>query len=156
MLSVMFRNLVRLCGLILLSAAFLVSGIGYVVSPLTASSYLEQRSITLLLERVGYEASKSDLDLIIRAAGGLQLTFIALMVLGVKRYLSSFFLALLHASMTLIVYMGYKQIGVGDERTSVDFLKSLSLIGALLFVSGSGTASKYQRATAQAAAKKHK
>ncbi|RNF14407.1 DoxX [Trypanosoma conorhini] len=153
------RSAIRYLGLILILLIFIATGFQHISNPSVSAALLAKSQFPRMLKMTGveYRLSASDYALFIQASGALFLAFSLFILLGVGRC----FFALLLAMSTLLLTVAF-HVNIDDpmrisNNDLFQLMKNLSIVGALLFVAGSGQRShRYSKAYKEAEIEKKK
>lgn len=138
----MVRNLMRYTSLVLIVLIFIVSGIYKLAVPSVGAALLAKSNFPRMLSWVGVTLSPPQYVSLIRATGAIFVSFSLFILLGVGRSFFSFLLAMSTIVITIAFYIDFDRIEDTSEENVQQILKNISIVGALLFVSGSGHRSR--------------
>ncbi|RNF10349.1 DoxX [Trypanosoma rangeli] len=135
-----FRSAIRYFGLILILIPFIAAGFQLISNPAVSAVLLAKSNFPKMLKMAGveYRLSASDYAVLTQAFGALLLAFSLFILLGVGRC----FFALLLVISTFVLTVAF-HVNLDDPMKITDsdlfqLMKNVSIIGALLFVAGSG------------------
>ncbi|KPA82256.1 putative mitochondrial hypothetical protein [Leptomonas pyrrhocoris] len=138
----MLRNLIRYTGLALIVLIFIASGVQKLAAPSIGAALLSKSNFPRMLSWVGLSLSPSQYLNLIRATGAIFVSFSLFILLGVGRSFFSFLLAIGTVVITIAFHVDLDAPASTSEENAQHVLKNVALIGALLFVSGSGHRSR--------------
>ncbi|KAG5493948.1 hypothetical protein JKF63_01780 [Porcisia hertigi] len=138
----MLRNLIRYTGLTLVLLIFIVSGIDKLAAPSVSAAHLAKSNFPRMIAVMGIKLSPAEYVHLIRATGVLFVSSSLFILLGVGRTFFSLLMALSMMITTLAFYVDFDEPLASSEENLQNLLKNLSMVGALLFVSGSGQRSR--------------
>lgn len=138
----MLRNLIRYSGLVLIVLVFVASGVHKLAAPSVGAALLSKSNFPRMLSLVGVSLSPPQYVSLIRATGVIFVSFSLFILLGVGRSFFSFLLAMGTIVITVAFFVDFDHPESTSEENWQHILTNLSIVGALLFVAGSGHRSR--------------
>ncbi|CBZ30318.1 conserved hypothetical protein [Leishmania mexicana MHOM/GT/2001/U1103] len=138
----MLRNLLRYVGLVLVLLFFIASGIEKLAAPSVGAAFLSKSNFPRMLIKMGVRLSPSEYIHVVRLAGVMCVSFSLFILLGVGRSFFSFVMATGMIIATVAFYVDLDYPFDTPEENVQHILKNASIVGALLFVTGSGHRSR--------------
>ncbi|CAG9582085.1 conserved hypothetical protein [Leishmania major strain Friedlin] len=138
----MLRNLIRYVGLVLVLLFFITNGIDKLAAPSVGAAFLAKSNFPRMVAKMGIKLSPSEYIYVVRTAGVMSVTFSLFILLGVGRSFFSFLMAIGMILTTVAFYVDLDYPFDTAEENVHHILKNASLVGALLFVTGSGHRSR--------------
>ncbi|KAF8276981.1 hypothetical protein BCY84_18964 [Trypanosoma cruzi cruzi] len=134
------RSAIRYIGLVQILLIFIASGFQQISNPAVSAALLAKSNFPKMLKMagVGYRLSASEYTTLIQASGALFLGFSLFILLGVGRCFFAFMLALSTVLVTIAFHVDPENPAKTSNTDFFHVLKNISIVGALLFVAGSG------------------
>lgn len=143
----MLRNFIRYTGLVLILLVFIGSGVQKLATPSVGAALLAKSNFPRMVAVTGITLSPSDYIHLIRATGVIFVSFSLFILLGVGRSFFAFLMAIGMVIITAAFYLDLDNPSATSEANVQHIFKNVSIIGALLFVAGSGHRShRYKQA----------
>lgn len=136
------RNLIRYTGLVLIVLIFIASGVHKLAAPSVGAALLAKSNFPRMLSWVGLSLSAPQYISLIRVTGVIFVSFSLFILLGVGRSFFAFLLAVGTVVITVAFYIDFDHPEYTKEENVQHILKNMAIVGALLFVSGSGHRSR--------------
>ncbi|KAG8340344.1 hypothetical protein ERJ75_001414900 [Trypanosoma vivax] len=130
--------LIRLIGLTLTVALFVACGFQCITNPAVTSAMLARSNFPKLLQLAGVQhtLTAEEYTLIVQGTGAALVGFSLFVVLGVGRSFFAFLLAVLFAAVTVVFHINLSNPMSISEANALHVAKNVSIVGALLFVTG--------------------
>lgn len=138
----MLRNLIRYTGLVLIVLIFIASGVHKLAAPSVGAALVAKSNFPRMLSLVGVKLSPPQYVSLIRATGVIFVSFSLFILLGVGRSFFSFLLAVGTVIITVAFFIDFDHPEKTSEENVQRIMANLSIVGALLFVAGSGHRSR--------------
>lgn len=153
----LFKNLIRYLGLILILLPYIGSGLQKITSPSIGAVLLAKSNFPKMLAWVDIHLGMNEYMYVIQGTGVIFLTFSLFILLAVGRSFFCFLMAIGTLIMTVSFHMNWENPMATSEQDLIHVSKNLALTGAFLFVCGSGHRSrKYSQAHAENEKQQHK
>lgn len=134
----MIRNFLRYIGLLCILAVYIASGLQKITQPALSAALLAKSNFPRMLNVVGVTLTPHEYTYLIQATGAIFVSFSLFILLGVGRSFFSFLLAIGTVIITLAFHVNLENPQETSEEQLQHVFKNLSIVGAFLFVSGSG------------------
>ncbi|KEG13555.1 DoxX [Trypanosoma grayi] len=134
------RGGIRYIGLVLILIVYIASGLQNISNPSVSAALLAKSNFSKMLQMMGvdYTLRAADYTAVVQATGAVFLGFSLFILLGVGRCFFAFMLALATAVVTVTFHVNLENPLRISDNDLFHCMKNISVIGALLFVAGSG------------------